>query len=174
VNALVAPPTPLDKPKRLTALSWEDRIAHVLATWFGCGHVPLAPGTAGSLGALPLYLLLRTEGIAGVAVGALVVTAVGLWASHRTCLRLGQKDPQIICIDEAAGVLLTWTVSPSGWRGIVAGLVAFRIADQLKPWPANVAEKSFPGGWGVMLDDVFAAFWAMAAVLCLRGVGLFN
>jgi phosphatidylglycerophosphatase A len=97
-------------------MSLLDGVAYVLSIWFGCGLVPKAPGTAGSLGALPLYWLLCRWGPAAVAVGALVVTAVGLWSSHRTSRRLDQKDPQIICIDEVAGVF-TWAAVPNGAIG---------------------------------------------------------
>jgi phosphatidylglycerophosphatase A len=131
-----------------------DGVAYVLSIWFGCGLVPKAPGTAGSLGALPLYLLLRQWGPAAVALGALVVTAVGLWSSHRTSRRLDQKDPQIICIDEAVGTIV--------------GFVLFRITDQIKPWPARAAERDLPGGFGIMLDDVCAAAWSVAIVLLAR------
>jgi len=151
-----------------------DGVAYVLSIWFGCGLVPIAPGTAGSLGALPLYLLLRRWGPAGVALGALVVMAVGLWSSHRTSRRLDQKDPQIICIDEVAGVLFTWAAVPNGTVGTIVGFVLFRITDQIKPWPARAAERDLPGGFGIMLDDVCAAAWSVAIVLLARWLGFLS
>src|SRR6185436_1404998 len=94
-------------------MSGADRVAYVLSIWFGCGLVPRAPGTAGSVGALPFYLLLRSwGGPAAVAAFAVLVTVVGIWASDRTAHRIGQKDPQIVCIDEVAGVLFTWAAVP--------------------------------------------------------------
>jgi phosphatidylglycerophosphatase A len=83
---------------------------------------------------------------------------VGLWAAGDVERRLGGKDPQIVCIDEVAGVFVTWLAAPATWRGLVAGVVLFRIFDQLKPWPARAAER-LGGGAGVMLDDVFAGVW---------------
>jgi phosphatidylglycerophosphatase A len=148
-----------------------DKMAYVLSIWFGCGLVPRAPGTAGTIGAFPLYWLLHGWGPTGVAAGAAVVSVVGIWASHRTSSRLGQKDPQIVCIDEAAGVLWTWSAVPSSVAGILVGFVLFRLADQLKPWPARWAERRLPGGWGIMLDDLFAAVWSIAIVLCARRFG---
>jgi phosphatidylglycerophosphatase A len=141
-----------------------DRVAHVLAVWFGCGHLP-APGTMGTLGAIPLYLLLRPLGRGVVAVAAVVLTAVGIWAADRVARRLGTKDPQIICIDEVAGVFITWIAAPPTTAGLVVGVVLFRICDQLKPWPARRAERRLPGGWGVVLDDAFAGAWAAAGLL---------
>jgi phosphatidylglycerophosphatase A len=160
-----------ETPSAEATRSFADTVAYVLSIWFGCGLVPIAPGTAGTLGALPLYAVLRPWGPAAVASGAVAVTAVGLWASHRTARRLGQKDPQIICIDEVAGVLFTWAAAPPGVVGTVVGFVLFRIFDQLKPWPARAAERELPGGWGIMLDDLCAAAWAAAMVLSARWLG---
>src|SRR5690349_633624 len=113
-------------PRAVEMTGW-DRVAYVLAIWFGCGLVPKAPGTAGTIGAWPLYWLLRPWGREAVVLGAIVVTAVGLWASHRTSQRLHQKDPQIVCIDEVAGVLFTWAAVPDGWAGTLVGFALFRI-----------------------------------------------
>jgi phosphatidylglycerophosphatase A len=148
-----------------------DALAYAISIWFGCGLVPAAPGTAGSLGALPFYFFLRRWGTSPVLVAALAVTVVGLWASHRTARLLRQKDPQIICVDEVAGVLFTLAVVPRGWTGVIVGFVLFRVADQLKPWPARAAEQKLPGGWGIMLDDLAAAAWSMAVVLGARRLG---
>jgi phosphatidylglycerophosphatase A len=149
-----------------------DNVAYLLSIWFGCGLVPHAPGTAGSLGALPVYLLLRPQGASYVVIAFVLVTVAGLWASHRTSQRLGQKDPQIVCIDEVSGALMTWLAVPRSWPGIVVGLVAFRVCDWAKPWPCRVVERSLAGGWGIMLDDLFAAGWAIAIVLCARALGV--
>jgi phosphatidylglycerophosphatase A len=142
----------------------------VLAVWFGCGKVPLMPGTAGSIGAIPLYLALRPAGLAAVAIAAVVVTAVGIWASGIVARIRKQKDPQVVCIDEVAGMLVTLLAAPVGWKGTLAGFVAFRVCDQLKPWPARAAER-LPGGWGIVLDDVTAGVWAAAIVGVARRQG---
>jgi phosphatidylglycerophosphatase A len=152
-------PPPLKSPR--------DWIAHVLSVWFGCGHFPGAPGTAGTVGAIPLYLALRPFGLGAVALAAVVVTFVGVWSSTIVARRLQLKDPQIVCIDEVAGVLITWLAAPIGWRGTLAGFVLFRIFDQFKPWPARAAEK-LPEGWGVMMDDVFAGVWGALVLVALR------
>lgn len=143
--------------------------AHVLAVWFGCGHLPLAPGTWGTLGAIPLYLLVRPLGLAAVAATALAVTLVGLWAAGDVERRLGNKDPQIVCIDEVAGVFVTWLAAPPTWAGLITGVVLFRIFDQWKPWPARAAER-LGGGAGVMLDDVVAGMWGAALLGVARAL----
>ena len=147
-----------------------ERLAHVLAVWFGCGHVPIAPGTAGTVGAIPLYLLLRSHGPLAVFAAAIVVTVVGVWAAGIVERRLAKKDPQIVCIDEVAGVLLTWVAAPATWNGLLAGFVVFRLLDQFKPWPARRAER-LPGGQGVMFDDVVAGAWGALVILGARRLG---
>jgi phosphatidylglycerophosphatase A len=105
-----------------------------------------------------------------VAAAAVVVTLVGIWASGRVERRLRKKDPQIVCIDEVAGVLVTWIAAPPTTRALVVGFVAFRVFDQLKPWPARAAER-LKGGAGIMLDDVAAGVWGAALVLVGRAMG---
>jgi phosphatidylglycerophosphatase A len=149
---------------------WRDRIAHVIGVWFGCGHVPYMPGHAGTIGTIPLYLLVRPHGPIAVAAAALVVIAVGVWAAGRVERRLGVKDPQIVCVDEVAGVLVTWIAAPPTWRALIVGGLLFRLFDQLKPWPARAAER-LPGGLGVMLDDVVAGAWGAAVIVGARALG---
>lgn len=139
-------------------------LAYLLATWFGCGRVPLAPGTAGTLGAIPLFLVLRPHGPVVVLAVAALLAFVGVWAADEVIAGSGQKDPQIVVIDEVAGVLVTLAVSAPTWTSLVAGFVLFRVFDQWKPWPARSLE-SLHGGWGVVMDDVAAGAWG-AAVLC--------
>ena len=153
------------------AQSTKTRVAFALATWFGCGYVPFAPGTAGTLGAIPLYLVLRPLGAGVVLAAALVLTAVGVWAASVVVEETGLKDPQLVVIDEVAGVLFVLAASPFTWVATIAAVLAFRLFDQLKPWPAFVAERFLPSGWGVMFDDVFAGAWGAAAMTLLAGMG---
>jgi phosphatidylglycerophosphatase A len=146
------------------------RLAYWLAVWFGCGRVPKMPGTAGTIGAVPLYLLLARGGPLLVAAGALVVTLVGVWAATQVVRATGLEDPQIVCIDEVAGVLITLAAAPYNWQGVLASVVLFRIFDQWKPWPARRAER-LREGWGVVMDDVFAGLWGAALVLAARALG---
>ena len=157
-------------PRPATLQGWRDVLAHVLAVWFGCGHVPRAPGHAGTLGAIPLYLAVRPHGPLAVAGAAVLVTLVGLWAASRVERRLGSKDPQIICIDEVAGVLVTWIAAPPTLAALVVGFLLFRLFDRLKPWPARAAER-LGGGAGVMLDDVVAGGWGALVLLAARALG---
>jgi phosphatidylglycerophosphatase A len=147
-----------------------DRVARAIALWFGCGLVPRAPGTAGSIGALPLYFLVRGGGPYAVLASAVVVTIVGIWAAGIVADRTGMEDPQIVVVDEVAGSLLALTVAPPSWAGIAVAIVAFRFFDIVKPFPARRAEH-LPRGWGIMMDDIAAGVWAASVVVALRALG---
>lgn len=129
------------------------------------------PGTAGTIGALPLYLLLSRWGPLVVGAAAVLLTLVGVLVSGRVVRALGAKDPQIICIDEVAGVFIALTAAPRSWPGVVAAVVLFRVFDMAKPWPARALER-LPGGWGVVLDDVAAGLWAALLIVGARALAL--
>ena len=149
-----------------------DRVARVLATWFGCGLIRGAPGTMGTLGAIPLYLLLRPHGPLAVALAAMILTAVGVWAADVVAKKTQIKDPQFVVIDEVAGVLITLIAAPPTWRALLLGFVLFRLLDQWKPWPARQAERNLPGGWGIVFDDVAAGAWGAIAIVILHVLGV--
>ena len=148
-------------------------LARWLAVWFGCGYVPVAPGTAGTLGALPLYYLVRGGGPYAVFATAVLITAIGIWSAGVVAKQEKLKDPQIVVIDEVAGVLIALSFSTTTWKGVLAAFVLFRLFDTTKPFPARRAEK-LPGGWGIVMDDVFAGFQAAAVVLVLRHFGVLS
>lgn len=147
-----------------------DRAAYLFAIWFGCGLVPRMPGTIGTLGALPVYFLVVPAGPVALAAVAGALAVVGVWAGGRVARCKNASDPQIVCIDEVAGVLTTLVAAPVTARGIVAGVVLFRFFDHLKPWPARWAE-SLPGGWGIVIDDLVAALWGAALLGAARAAG---
>ncbi len=142
--------------------------AWVIATWFGCGLVPRAPGTMGTLGAVPIYWLAIRWGRGGVGAAAFAVTVVGVWAAQVVAREVGRKDPQVVVVDEVAGMLVT--MLPMGelsWHAVAVGFIAFRILDVAKPWPVRNFEK-LPGGWGIVFDDVVAGVLGAATLTALR------
>lgn len=146
--------------------------ARIVATWFGAGLVPKAPGTAGSLAAIPLYLLLlRFGGPLAHLIATLVVTVVGIWAAGRVEVETGTKDPQIVVVDEVAGMLIALLPGPPSFATIAVAFVAFRVFDSTKPWPVSRLER-LPGGMGIMFDDVGAGILAAGVVLALRWFGV--
>jgi phosphatidylglycerophosphatase A len=147
--------------------------AMLLATWFGAGLLPKIPGTWGSLAALPFAWHIGGEfGALGLVIAAAIVFAVGCWAAD-TASRAGDiRDPGFIVIDEVAAQFLVLAVAPVAPLAYAAGLVLFRIADIVKPFPANWADREVHGGLGIMLDDIFAALYAGLALFLLVRFGL--
>lgn len=128
---------------------------------FGAGLSPLAPGTAGTLVAVPIHLLL--VGLLSwywhIAVVALI-TLLGIELCGAAVRRLGVHDHRGIVWDEIAGYLITMLGAPPGWQGVAAGFLLFRLFDVSKPWPIRLVDRRLGGGIGVMLDDVLAGCYA--------------
>ena len=142
------------------------KLAWTLATWFGCGLSPIAPGTVGPIRALPLWLLVRRKGPAAVVATACAMTGIGVWASNVVVRETREKDPQRIVIDEVAGVLFALAAARTA-KGALAAVALFRLFDITKPFPARDAEK-LPQGWGVMIDDVVAGLLAAGVLSIVR------
>lgn len=143
---------------------------HLLALGFGSGLVPRAPGTAGTLVAVPLYL--SCVGLPGYAylLVAVAAFAVGIYVCGRTARALGVHDHPGIVWDEVVGYLVTMAWAPSGAIWVVLGFVCFRLFDILKPWPIRAFDRSVHGGFGIMLDDLLAGFAAAASLALLERV----
>jgi phosphatidylglycerophosphatase A len=139
----------------------------LLAAWGPCGYAPVAPGTFGTLGAIPLYLALSRLGPGAYLAFTLAFSALAAYAAERAGRYWGLADASPIVIDEVAGYLLTMALVPFSWPAALAGFVLFRIFDVLKPWPASALDR-VKNGFGVVMDDLAAAVWAWAALLVLR------
>ena len=149
------------------------RPANAIATWFGVGLLPKAPGTWGSLAALPFaWLIAVYAGQLWLLAAAAVLFATGTAASQAYGRAKGISDSPEIVVDEVAGQWLTLTVVPPDVLLYAVGFVLFRIADIVKPWPASLVDRKMKNGIGVMLDDVVAAIYA--SVLLLAGLFIFG
>lgn len=141
----------------------------LLATGFGVGHLPKAPGTAGSLLAIPVFLvvpgLARLSPVT-VALLAAVVAASIVIASRADEL-IGEHDSGRIVIDEIAGMLVALAGLPRSALAIALAFAVFRLFDILKPWPAGAIDRGWSGGPGVVLDDVVSGLYANLAVRVL-------
>jgi phosphatidylglycerophosphatase A len=138
------------------------RIALFIATTAGVGYAPVAPGTFGSAAGLVIWAALpHTTLVQALAIA--IVFALGSWSGTIAEHHFGKTDPGQVVIDEVMGMLLTLFLNPVGWIGAIAGFLLFRIADVIKPWPANALE-ALPGGLGVMADDGMAAVYANLAL----------
>jgi phosphatidylglycerophosphatase A len=124
------------------------------------GFFPIAPGTAGSLAALPLFAFIRWIGVPGIELAAIVaVFAIGVWAAHGAEGAMGRKDPGIVVIDEVLGMLVTLALLPVSITGVIVGFLLFRLLDVVKPYPAAQLEH-LHGGIGIMADDAVAGLYS--------------
>lgn len=132
--------------------------ALALATVLGVGYAPFAPGTFGSAAGLVLWALLPYSiGVQAIAIVAVFVA--GSWSGTLAERHFGRMDPGQVVIDEVLGMLITLFLNPVGWSGAIGGFFLFRLADIVKPYPANRLER-LHGGLGVMADDAMAAVYA--------------
>ncbi len=157
------PSTPSQSPNALLR-----HPAGWIATGFGSGFSPFAPGTVGTATALLPWLWLRTLPLPFYALAVAFAFAIGVWASSWVVRRSGVNDPQVVVWDEFVGVWIALAAAPFGWVWALAGFALFRAFDIWKPWPVSWADRKLHGGLGVMLDDVFAGLYAMAALQSLR------
>lgn len=139
---------------------------HFLAFGFGSGLSPVAPGTAGTLAAIPVYLLLALLPFPAYLVVVLLVIVLGIWVCGVSAGKIGVHDHSGIVWDEIAGYMLVMAPFVPTFTTVVAGFVAFRLFDILKPWPIRWVDRHVHGGFGIMLDDILAAMLAAGLMIC--------
>lgn len=145
-------------------------LAFIAATWFGTGLAPVASGTVGTVGAIPLYLLLANLTLLPYLAVTVLLTLAACWIAGFGEELFGEHDSGKIVIDEVVGFLVTMTgISPT-WPMILAGFLLFRLFDIVKPYPASYFDRQMKNGSGVVLDDVAAGCYACA---CLHLVARF-
>ena len=133
-----------------------------LALGFGSGLVQKAPGTAGTVAAIPLALALTTLPHLVALFIIMTLFAVGIPLCRVTASAMGQSDPGPIVWDEIVGFALVAVLVPPGWPWLLAAFAAFRFFDIVKPWPIKWFEKRLSGGFGIMFDDIVAAGYSIA------------
>ncbi|MGR8935604.1 MAG: phosphatidylglycerophosphatase A family protein [Gammaproteobacteria bacterium] len=131
-----------------------------LAFGFGSGLAKRAPGTCGTLAAVPIYWLLSSSGTALYSIATLIVTLAGIAICGKASERLGVHDFNGIVWDEIAGYLITLWFVPFSWAAAALGFLLFRFFDIVKPWPIRWLDQKVHGGLGIMLDDVVAGLCA--------------
>ncbi len=148
---------------------------HLLSLGLGSGCIPLAPGSFGTLVAIPLFLLLQPLAPISYAVLIVLLFGLGVFLCGYTARALGVHDHPAIVWDEVVGYLITMFMAPAGWPAIVLGFVLFRFFDIVKPWPIRQIDRQVHGGLGIMLDDVLAgilAWFCLQAILVWAGQSL--
>jgi phosphatidylglycerophosphatase A len=182
-NAAASPGPAIKKP----------RISLALATAFGLGYLPKAPGTFGSLAGVALaaliylrflryngidiylhdfFVMIPAQGI--IILLATLISAIGVLVASQTASYLGKKDPQIVVIDEVSGQIIAYFgigAAAPNWKYLLLGFILFRVFDIWKPFPARQAE-SLPGGLGIMADDWIAGIYAALGLWAARAMGL--
>jgi phosphatidylglycerophosphatase A len=148
-----------------------NKPALLLATWFGCGYSPVAPGTAGSLGALlPVWVLVQAFPVAGwvFLIPTLVLLVPSIRAATIVAERSGRKDPGLVVVDEVLGMWVTLAGATHwNWKSWLGAFLLFRLLDIWKPYPARNLE-ALPAGTGIVADDLMAGAYG-ALVLFLAG-----
>ena len=137
---------------------------HILATGFGSGLTPKAPGTAGSLAAVPFCYLLGLASLPLKATIIVVAFAIGVYACQKATDAIGIDDHGGIVWDEFVGMFITVACLPNTLAWLIAGFVVFRIFDIWKPWPIGPIDAKLKGGLGIMLDDVIAGVFALVVL----------
>ncbi len=132
----------------------------ILATGFGVGYSPIAPGTAGTLVAIPVYYFLSENPSPLYEITLIGFFFLSVWISENAEAFFGKKDDPRIVIDEVMGFLITMLWLPKAILFIILGFFLFRFFDILKPFPIRQWERKIKGGFGVVLDDVMAGIYA--------------
>lgn len=151
--------------------SW---LARAVATAFGAGYSPVAPGTCGSAVTIPLAWACRDFDTLTFLAVVVAVTLIGIVAAQRADRAWGSHDSGRIVIDEVAGYLVTVAfVDRGSWVVLLVGFVVFRFFDIVKPPPVRWIDEQVPGGAGVMLDDIAAGVMGAAVMVALEYAGAF-
>jgi len=133
---------------------------HFFALGFGSGLAPKAPGTVGTLMAVPIYLAMSGLELPWFIFIVVLITIVGFYICDQSSKLLGVHDHPGIVWDEFAGFLITMIAVPFDWLWLLLGFVLFRFFDIVKPWPIKPVDAKLKGGLGIMLDDVIAGIFA--------------
>ena len=141
---------------------------HFLSLGLGSGLSPFAPGTAGTLMAVLLYIPLSMLPLTSYVAVLIIGSLAGIYLCEKTSNKLGGHDHPAIVWDEFLGFWLTMLFAPSGWMWIVIGFVLFRLFDIWKPWPISVIDHKVKGGFGIMLDDLVAGAYALVVLQLLH------
>jgi len=131
---------------------------------FGSGLMPKAPGTFGTLAAIPLYFLMVPLSNIYYAAVVLLICFSGIYICGKAASDAGVHDHGAIVWDEIAGFLITMFMVPVSWQSIAVGFLLFRLFDIFKPWPISYIDKHVDGGFGIMFDDVLAGVFALACM----------
>jgi phosphatidylglycerophosphatase A len=167
-------------PRRSDSFDWDrafqeasfsGRLALLLSSWFCIGRIPWAPGTLGTLGAIPLVVI--GQWWSGFCAGLFLLAfiLIAFFVSHKSSVILGANDPSSVVIDEVAGFLVALYLLPITWMTLAAGFILFRLFDIWKPGIIRKVEV-FRGGIGIVLDDLMAG--VLTNLIIRLGLGIWG
>ena len=137
---------------------------HFLAFGFGSGLAPVAPGTIGTVAAIPIYLLLNTFSQFTYFAAVVIISLLSVLIAGKSAQLLQVHDHGGIVIDEICGYLLTMLLAPPGWWWVITGFILFRFFDIVKPWPIHYLDQHLKGGLGIVVDDLMAGIYALLSL----------
>ncbi|GGP42949.1 phosphatidylglycerophosphatase A family protein [Shewanella saliphila] len=153
----------LTQDKFVLKLSLTNPI-HFLALGFGSGKAAKAPGTFGTLAAVPLVLLMQQLSLTPYLLISVLCMLAGFYICDKAAKDMGVHDHGAIVWDEVVGLMITMIAAPAGFVWLVLGFVLFRFFDIIKPWPIRWLDAKVHGGFGIMIDDVLAGIFALMGV----------
>lgn len=155
------PPVPLS--------IWQKPLDFI-AFGFGTGALPIAPGTFGTLIAIPFYLLVQSLSLTPYLILTIVLTIVSIWICDKVSKEIKVHDHQGMCLDEIVGFFVTMIAAPKGAAWIILGFFLFRLFDIWKPFPIRFVDQRVGGGFGIVIDDVLAGIYASVVIQLLSWV----
>ncbi len=142
---------------------WQNPL-HFIAFGFGSGAMPIAPGTFGTLIAIPFYLIMRPLPPIYYLIMLIVIIVASTWLCDKVSRDIDVHDHQGMCLDEIVGFLVTMYGAPIGTKWIILGFLLFRLFDIFKPWPIRFIDKQIHGGVGIIFDDVLAGVYSLIII----------
>lgn len=148
---------------------WKNPI-HFIAFGFGSGALPIAPGTFGTLLAIPFYLAMQSLPLIVYLITVFLIALASIWICNKTSKDIGIRDHQGMCLDEFVGYFVTMINAPHGWTWVLLGFLFFRLFDIWKPWPIRIIDERVSGGFGMILDDVLAGIYSCILIQILARI----
>lgn len=151
----------------IPAATWQNPL-YFIAFGFGSGAAPFAPGTFGTLLAIPFYLLLRHLSPVMYITFVVLFCILSMWICERVSNEISIHDHPGMNLDEFAGFFVTMIFAPIGWQWIALGFVLFRLFDIWKPWPINWLDEKIHGGFGMVIDDIVAGLFSFVVIQLVK------
>lgn len=149
---------------------FSGKTALIVSSWFGAGLMPIAPGSFGTLAAVPPVIIVNYLGFVYSTISLIILLPLAVWSSHISQKILGRNDPSDVVIDEVLGFLIAVFLLPLSWLSIILGFLFFRFFDIIKPFPIGLIDRKINGSVGIVLDDIVAGIFANICIRVVQGL----